>query len=142
MFDIGSWVRTARAQLAAARQELGAVDLAALGRDELLDLMSVLETDMRQRAAVSHALVAEVEACWALTGERLPARYPQVAAAVADGAISDRHAAFLRSRPKPTSCLSSSPTLGGSGLRADPPHRQPRAPGPGRPPPRLLLPQL
>ena len=30
-----------------------------------------------------------------MSGEALPARFPQVAAAVADGAIGDRHAALI-----------------------------------------------
>ena len=122
MFDVDPRVRTALAQLVAARQALCAVDPAALGRDELLELMSLLEVDARRRAAVTHAVVAELEArgtaaevgCAstavllserlrigrreaagrvrlaaelgprrALTGESLPARFPQVAAAVA-----------------------------------------------------------
>ena len=60
MFDIDSAVRTALAQLAAARQALCAVDPAALSGDELLELMAVLETDVRQRAAVGYGLVAEL----------------------------------------------------------------------------------
>ena len=134
MFDNDSRVGAALAQLAAARQALYAVDPATLGRDELLDLMTVLETDTRQRASVGYAVVAELEArgvaaevgCSstavllserlrigrreaagrvrlaaelgprrALSGKSLPARFPQVAAAVAQGAISDRHAALI-----------------------------------------------
>ena len=134
MFDIDSPVRTALAQLAAARQALCAVDPATLGRDELLELVAALETDVRQRAAVGFALVAEVEArgiaaelgCSstavllserlqigrreaagrvrlaaelgprrALSGQPSPAKFPLVAAAVAEGAISDRHAALI-----------------------------------------------
>ena len=124
MFDIDSPVRTALAQLAAARQSLCAVDPATLGRDELLELVAALEIDVRQRAAVGFALVAEVEArgiaaelgCAstavllserlrigrreaagrvrlaaelglrrALSGQLSPAKFPLVAAAVADG---------------------------------------------------------
>jgi hypothetical protein len=48
--------------LAAAREQLCAVDPATLGRDELLELMAVLEVDARQRAAVGYAVVAELEA--------------------------------------------------------------------------------
>ena len=134
MFDIDSPVRSALAQLAAARQALCAVDPATLGRDELLELLTVLETDVRQRAAVGFALVAEVEArgiaaelgCSstavlmserlrigrreaagrvrlaaelgprrALSGPPSPAKFPLVAAAVAEGAICDRHAALI-----------------------------------------------
>src|SRR6478609_6512137 len=62
MFDIDSAVRTALAQLAAARQALCAVDPATLGRDELLELMAALEIDARRRAAVRYAVVAELEA--------------------------------------------------------------------------------
>jgi hypothetical protein len=40
-------------------------------------------------------LAAELAPRRALSGERLTARFPQVAAAVADGAISDRHAALI-----------------------------------------------
>src|SRR4249920_3515593 len=36
--------------------------LAALSGEELLELMTALETDMRQRAAVTHALIAELDA--------------------------------------------------------------------------------
>jgi hypothetical protein len=134
MFDIDSRGRTALAQLAAARQALCAVDPATLGRDEVLELLTVLETDVRQRAAVGYGLVAEVEARGiaaelgysstavllserlrigrreaagrvrlaaelgprrTLTGESLPARFPHVSAAVAQGAICDRHAALI-----------------------------------------------
>jgi hypothetical protein len=125
---------TALGHLAAAREQLTGVDLAALSRDELLDLIAALEIDARQRGAVAVALVTELEArgvapelgCAstavllserlrigrreaaarvrlaaelgprrALSGESLPARYPQVAAAVAQGVISDRHAALI-----------------------------------------------
>ena len=134
MFDIDSPVRTALAQLAAARQALCAVDPATLGRDELLELMAALEIDVRQRVAVGYGLVAELEARGvaaelgysstvvllserlrigrreaagrvrlaaelgprrALSGQPSPAKFPLVAAAVADGAISDRHAALI-----------------------------------------------
>ena len=40
-------------------------------------------------------LAAELGPQRALSGERLPARFPDVAAAVADGAICDRHAALI-----------------------------------------------
>ena len=132
--DPQSRVEHALGRLAAARQALAAVELAALSRDELLDLMAAVEIDSRQRAAVGYALVAELDArgiaaelgCSAtavvlserlrigrreaagrvrlalemgprraLTGESLPTRFPRVAAAVADGAISDRHAALI-----------------------------------------------
>ena len=125
---------TVRAQLTAAGSGLQAVDPAVLSRDQLLELLDALETDMRRRAAIGYALVAELEArgvaaelgCpstavllserlrigrreaagrvrlvgavgprQALSGERLPARFPQVAAAMADGTISVRHAAVI-----------------------------------------------
>ena len=135
MFDNPqSPVRLALSHLAAAREQLRDVDLATLSGDELLELMAVLETDVRQRAAVGYGLVAELDArgiagelgCSstavllserlrigrreaagrvrlaaqlgprrALSGESLPARYPQVAAAVAQGVISNRHAALI-----------------------------------------------
>ena len=56
--DPQSRVEHALGRLAAARQALAAVDLAALSRDELLDLMAAVEIDSRQRAAVGYALVA------------------------------------------------------------------------------------
>ena len=62
MFDVDSRVRTALAQLAAARQALCAVDPATLGRDELLELLTALEVDGRRRAAVGYAVLAELEA--------------------------------------------------------------------------------
>lgn len=125
---------TALAHLAAAREQLGAVEVARLAGDELLELVAALEADTRQRASVQHAVVAELEArgvagelgCSstavllserlrigrreaagrvrlaaelgprrAMSGQPLPARFPQVAAAVAEGAISDRHAALI-----------------------------------------------
>ena len=134
MFESDSRVDTVLAQLASARQQLRDIDLAALGRDELLEMLTELEIDARQQAAVGHAVVAELDArgiaaelgCSstavmlserlrigrreatarvrlavelgprrALTGESLPPRFPRVAAAVADGAISDRHAALI-----------------------------------------------
>jgi hypothetical protein len=55
-------VGLALSHLAAAREQLRGVDLATLGRDELLELMAVLEVDARQRAAVGYAVVAELEA--------------------------------------------------------------------------------
>ena len=60
--DPQSRVEHALGRLAAARQALAAVDLAALSRDELLDLMAAVEIDSRQRAAVGYALVAELDA--------------------------------------------------------------------------------
>ena len=135
MFDNPqSPVGLALSHLAAAREQLRDVDLATLGRDELLELMSLLEVDARRRAAVGFALVAELEArgiaaevgCAstavllserlrigrreaagrvrlaaelgprrAMSGDRLPARFPEVAAAVAQGVISDGHAALI-----------------------------------------------
>ena len=63
MFETASsQIAAALGQLAAARQALQAVEPAALSRDELLELVSAVETDTWQRAAVMHALVAEVEA--------------------------------------------------------------------------------
>jgi hypothetical protein len=50
VFDSDSRVGAALAQLAAARQALGAVDPATLGRDELLELLTALENGTRQRA--------------------------------------------------------------------------------------------
>src|SRR6476659_663848 len=136
MFDLqtSSQVGTALGHLAAAREQLSALDLTGLSGSQLLELVAALEIDARQRAAVTHALIAEVETRGvaaelgststpvslserlrigrreaagrvrlaselgprrALTGESLPARFPQVAAAVAQGAISDRHAALI-----------------------------------------------
>src|SRR4249919_2413649 len=53
---------TALAHLAAAREQLGAVEVARLAGDELLELVAALEADTRQRASVQHAVVAELEA--------------------------------------------------------------------------------
>jgi hypothetical protein len=125
---------TALAHLAAAREQLGAVEVDSLAGDELLELVAALEADTRQRASVQHSVVAELEArgvagelgcsstavllserlrigrreaagrVWlaaelgprrAMSGQPLPARFPEVAAAVAEGAISDRHAALI-----------------------------------------------
>jgi hypothetical protein len=63
MFELraSSQVGTALGHLAAARQALASVDMAALSRDELLELVAALEIDTRQRAAVTHALIAEVD---------------------------------------------------------------------------------
>src|SRR5690349_1160887 len=127
-------VGLALSHLAAAREQLRDVDWATLSGDELLELMSLLEIDARQRGAVGYAVVAELEArgigaelgCSstavllserlrigrreaagrvrlaaelghrrAMSGEALPARFPEVAAAVAEGAIGDRHAALI-----------------------------------------------
>src|SRR5690349_24783645 len=127
-------VGLALSHLAAAREQLRDLDWATLGRDELLELMSLLEIDARRRAAVGYAVVAELEArgigaelgCSstavllserlrigrreaagrvrlavelghrrAMSGQPLPAKFPLVAAAVAQGAIGDRHAALI-----------------------------------------------
>ena len=62
MFDSPrSPVGLALNQLAAARQALASVDMAALSGDELLELVAALEIDTRQRAAVTHAVIAEVD---------------------------------------------------------------------------------
>src|SRR2546430_17686994 len=53
---------TALGYLAAAPEQLTGVDWAALSGDELLELLSALEVDARQRGAVGFALVAELEA--------------------------------------------------------------------------------
>ena len=134
MFDADPRVQTALGHLAAARQELAGLDLATPSGDQLLELMAALEIDVRQRASVQHAVVAELDArgvaaelgcastavllCErlhlgrreaagrvrlaaelgprrAMSGQRLPARFPQVAGAVAQGAISGRHAALI-----------------------------------------------
>src|SRR5689334_17729488 len=127
-------LNTALGHLAAAREQLTGVDLAALSRDELLELLTALEVDARRRAAVGYAVVAELESRgvgaevgWsstavllserlrigrreaagrvrlavelghrrAMSGQPLPAKFPLVAAAVAQGAIGDRHAALI-----------------------------------------------
>src|SRR6478736_9205757 len=127
-------INTALGHLAAAREQLTGVDLAALSGDELLELLTVLESDVRQRAAVGYGVVAELAArgiaaelgCAstavllserlrigrreaagrvrlaaelgprrALSGQPLPPKFPLVAAAVAEGAIGDRHAALI-----------------------------------------------
>jgi len=49
----------------------------------------------RREAAARVRLAAELGPRRALSGQPLPARYPQVAAAAADGAIGDRHAALI-----------------------------------------------
>ena len=49
----------------------------------------------RREATGRVRLAAELGPRRALSGERLPARFPQVAAAVAQGAISGRHAALI-----------------------------------------------
>jgi Domain of unknown function (DUF222) len=49
----------------------------------------------RREAAGRVRLAAELGPRRALSGERLPARFPEVASAVAEGAISDRHAALI-----------------------------------------------
>ena len=49
----------------------------------------------RREAAGRVRLAAEPGPRRALSGERLPARFPEVASAVAEGAISDRHAALI-----------------------------------------------
>src|SRR6478736_6428309 len=127
-------INTALGHLAAAREQLTGVDLAALSGDELLELLTALEVDARRRAAVGYAVVAELAArgiaaelgCAstavllserlriarreaagrvrlavelghrrAMSGQPLPAKFPLVAAAVAQGAIGDRHAALI-----------------------------------------------
>ena len=136
MFDLqaSSQVGTALGHLAAAREQLSALDLTGLSGGQLLELVAALEIDTRQRAAVTHAVIAELEArgvaaevgCSstavllserlrigrreaagrvrlaaelgprrALSGQPSPAKFPLVAAAVADGAIGDRHAALI-----------------------------------------------
>jgi hypothetical protein len=121
-------------QLAAAQQELLRLDATALSRDELLDLVEVLEINARRQTAVGCALIAELagrgvagelgypstgvllaerlrigrrEAAGrvrlasdlgprrAITGETLEPRFPQVAAALAEGTISARHATVI-----------------------------------------------
>jgi hypothetical protein len=57
-----SSVGLALSQLAAAREQLSAVDLTTLSRDDLLELAEALESDAWQRAAVGFALVGELEA--------------------------------------------------------------------------------
>ncbi len=47
--------------LVAAQEELRALELTALSGEELLELVAAMETDTRQRAAVMHGLVAELE---------------------------------------------------------------------------------
>ena len=49
----------------------------------------------RREATGRVRLAAELGPRRALSGERLPARFPEVASAVAEGAISDRHAALI-----------------------------------------------
>jgi hypothetical protein len=49
----------------------------------------------RREAAGRVRLASELRPRRALSGESLPARFPQVSAAVAQGAISDRHAALI-----------------------------------------------
>ena len=63
MFELqaSSQVGTALGHLAAAREQLSALDLTGLSGGQLLDLVAALEIDTRQRAAVTHALIAEVE---------------------------------------------------------------------------------
>ena len=136
MFDLqaSSQVGTALGHLAAAREQLSALDLTGLSGGQLLELVAALEIDTRQRAAVTHAVIAELEArgvaaevgCSstavllserlrigrreaagrvrlaaelgprrALSGQPSPAKFPLVAAAVAQGAIGDRHAALI-----------------------------------------------
>ena len=114
--------------------ELQRADLSALSSDELLDLLTGLETQTRRLAAIDHAVLAEVESrgvafehgCRStevllrqllrvgageararvaaardlgprrgLTGQVLPAIYPQVAAAQAAGDLSSAHARLI-----------------------------------------------
>jgi hypothetical protein len=64
MFDLqaSSQVGTALGHLAAAREQLSALDLTGLSGGQLLELVAALEIDTRQRAAVTHAVIAELEA--------------------------------------------------------------------------------
>jgi uncharacterized protein DUF222/HNH endonuclease len=141
MFETGSAgsmlvsrVADALEHLAAARHELVGLDPTVLSRDELLDLVEVLETNARRHTAVGCELIAELdrrgvagelgyastgvllaerlrigrrEAAGrvrlasdlaprrAITGETLEPRFPQVAAALAEGTISARHATVV-----------------------------------------------
>jgi uncharacterized protein DUF222/HNH endonuclease len=141
-------------QLAAAQQELLGLDATALSRDELLELVEVLEINARRQTAVGCALIAELagrgvagelgypstgvllaerlrigrrEAAGrvrlasdlgprrAITGETLEPRFPQVAAALAEGTISARHATVITATVDglPDRVLTDEPTLAG-----------------------------
>jgi Domain of unknown function (DUF222) len=65
MFESGradSRVDFALPRLTADREELAALDPAALSTEQLLDLLDQLETDARRRAAVTCKLIAELDA--------------------------------------------------------------------------------
>jgi Domain of unknown function (DUF222)/HNH endonuclease len=65
MFEAGradSRVELALQRLGADREELTALDPAALSTEQLLDLLDQLETDARRRAAVTCRLIAELDA--------------------------------------------------------------------------------
>src|SRR6185437_14882706 len=47
--------------LAAAREQLSALDLPGLSGGQLLELVAALEIDTRQRAAITYAFIAEVD---------------------------------------------------------------------------------
>ena len=141
MFETGlagstlvSRVADALEHLAAAQHELVGLDPTVLSRDELLDLMEVLEINARRHTAVGCQLIAELDGrgvagelgCAstgvllaerlrigrreaagrvrlasdlglrrAVTGETLEPRFPHVAAALAEGTISARHATVI-----------------------------------------------
>ena len=127
-------VSLALQHVAAASEQLAAMDPVALSGEELLEALDALEADARRRVGVACALIAELEArgtagelgCPSaavllserlrigqreaaarvrlaadlasrrtLSGEQLPPRYPVVAAALADGSLSARHAAII-----------------------------------------------
>ena len=120
--------------LAAAWEQLAALEPTEFSGDELLDLLDRLEADTGRRTAVASRLIAELHARGtaseaglpstavllserrrigrreaagrirlaadlaprqAMSGEQLEPRFPQVAAALADGKISPRHAAII-----------------------------------------------
>jgi len=141
MFETGlagstfvSRVADALEHLAAAQHELAGLDPTVLSRDELLDLVEVLETNARRHTAVGCELIAELDGRGvagelgypstgvllaerlrigrreaagrvrvasdlglrrAVTGETLEPRFPHVAAALAEGTISARHATVI-----------------------------------------------
>jgi len=127
-------VADALEHLAAAQHELVGLDPTVLSRDELLDLVEVLETNARRHTAVGCELIAELDGRGvagelgypstgvllaerlrigrreaagrvrvasdlglrrAVTGETLEPRFPHVAAALAEGTISARHATVI-----------------------------------------------
>jgi len=141
MFEAGSTgstlvsrVADALEHLAAAQHELVGLDPTVLSRDELLDLVEVLEINARRHTAVGCELIAELDGRGvagelgypstgvilaeplrigrreaagrvrvasdlglrrAVTGETLEPRFPHVAAALAEGTISARHATVI-----------------------------------------------